>query len=131
MERLCKILIVSTTLFFLMVFICSCAQTETIPNAEQSENPLETTTSTTATETEIPVETTPNNWYVEGYVVPDNWIAVMTWEETFEHYDELTGETQEGKTVEEIVETLVNRNILVFEIFHANGWECKNNNSKI
>ena len=137
MERLCKILIVSTTLFFLMIFICSCAQTQTNPYVEQSENTSESTTTTitstqeqetTATETEAPVEAVPNNWYVEGYEVPEDWIAVMTREDAFEHYDELVGETQEGKTTEEIVETLVNRNILVFEIFHGWGWECKNTN---
>ena len=125
----------------LAFFACGCDQAQTTVDIDLYEETTTTTVTaaattttatkeqeTTITETEAPAETTPNNWYVEGYVVPDDWIAVMTSEEAFGHYDELTGETQEGKTVEEIVETLVNRNILVFEIFHANGWECKNTN---
>lgn len=118
----------------LAVFACGCSQT----NQNDSENPPETTTSTTTTtreeetasveKTEAPAETAPNNWYVEGYEVPEDWIAVMTQEEAFEHYDQLTAETQEGKTAEEIVTNLVNRNILVFEIFHGRGFECKNDN---
>lgn len=140
-----KIKLFAALITALAIFVCGCSHTK--PDAVQNEsenttlepvNTLEITTAaqeqettaaeTTAAKTDPPAETTPNNWYVEGYEVPDDWIAVMTQEEAFEHYDELTSETQEGKTVKEIVENLVNRNILVFEIFHGRGFECKNAN---
>lgn len=136
METLSKISITLAAIIFLIAFACGCdqAQTpididlyeETTTTAATATTVTTTTTKeqeTTAAENEAPAVTTPNNWYVEGYVVPDDWIAVMTEEEAFEHYDELAGAVQEGKTIEEIVETLVNRNILVFEIFRGFGFE--------
>ena len=126
-----KIKLFTALITALTIFVCGCSRAK--PDAAQNEtgNTSETTTTaqeqeTAAAETDAPAETVPNNWYVEGYEVPEDWVAVMTQEEAFEHYDRLTAETQEGKTVEEIVETLVNRNILVFEIFQGNGYEFKN-----
>lgn len=134
-----RIKILTALTITLAIFICGCSQTSPAPSQDESES--ENTTSEpdntsetaaqeqeTTTEPEAPAEAVPNNWYVEGYEVPENWIAVMTHEEAFECFDELVAETQEGKTVEEIVTNLVNRNILVFEIFHGRGFERKNAN---
>ena len=71
-------------------------------------------------------DTAPNNWYMDGYVVPENWIPLMLCDDAFKHYDELMGEAQEGKTVEEIVETLMNKNTLAFEICHGYGIGTEN-----
>ena len=130
-----------TAIAALTFFACGCEQAQTpidIDLHEETTTAAATTTTTLAATTTTTTqeetdavsftgEAVPNNWYTEGFVVPDNWVAVMTDEEAFEHYDRLTGETQEGKTVEEIVENLVNRNIIVFEIFHGSGFELKNN----
>ena len=131
MKGTCK----SGVLLSAAVFLCSCGQAQEPIDIDLHEETTTTaaaaatTTTTITTQQETAVsftgEPVPNNWYTEGFVVPDNWVAVMTDKEAFEHYDRLTGEIQEDKTVEEIVENLVNRNILVFEIFHGSGYESE------
>lgn len=65
------------------------------------------------------------NWYKVGFeyneefVVPRNWLPIMTSEEAFEHFDEIIDESQSEKNVSEIIQNLMNRNVIAFEIIYG------------
>lgn len=132
-------------LSLLLMTACVCLQlcgcTQQSGNTEQSENSSETSnelnapilneqaeSGLTASESDSqdikPANsdsTNPDNWYVDGYTIPSNWTAVMTSDEAFEHFDEVIGETQhgKGKSIDEIIKTLLNRNVIAFEILYG------------
>lgn len=64
--------------------------------------------------------TPPNNWHNEGYIIPENWLPIMRNDEAFENLDSLFNEPQAGKSISEIIQNLVNRNIVAVDIFY--GW---------
>lgn len=68
----------------------------------------------------------PNNWYVDGYVVPSNWIPLTTANDAFECYDQIIGDTQSGKNINETIELLMKKNILVFETIQGRSFELDN-----
>ncbi len=61
----------------------------------------------------------PDNWYVEGYEIPDNWLPVMMSTEVFEHYDEIFSETRSDKAIDVTIQNLMNRNVIAFEILYG------------
>ena len=103
------------------------AETEAVTKTETKTGTEEGTKSETETEGKSESETKPNeteadNWYNDGFVVPDNWMAVMTNGEAFEHFDEIAGEAQDGKSIDEIVQNLMNRNVIAFAICNGSGY---------
>ncbi len=102
-------------------------QTETVENIfVKTENgwrirALYTTYGYIVAEAETePPDLPPNNWYNEGFVIPENWLPIMKNDEAFENLDSLFNEPQAGKSISEIIQNLVNRNIVAIDIFY--GW---------
>lgn len=75
------------------------------------------------TETKNPEITVADNWYNDGFVVPENWIEVMTAEKAFENFEELKDAEQNEKSLEEIVAALMNKNVIAFELLNGRGYE--------
>lgn len=100
--------------------------------AEMSVAKVTTTTSIAElTVTEITdVETTNfvsepeiNNWYIDGYVIPENWISVMTSEEALLKADELINSAAENTSCSDTILQLMNKNVLAFNTMQLNTFE--------
>lgn len=64
-----------------------------------------------------------NKWIWGEFIVPDNWREVLTTEEAFERFDEITAPLPEGASLEDEIVLLMNRNVLCFSIGHLERFE--------
>lgn len=132
-----------TAVFALLCCGCSAEQgapdTETLDDPEDFVITSEDTADTAEGYAEVPETAAPerepggtetgygaaaDNWLMEGFEVPDNWIEVMTAEEALARFDELTGGSQDGESIEDIILTLMNRNILAFETMQCRTYNA-------
>ncbi|MCM1334474.1 MAG: hypothetical protein NC084_01185 [Bacteroides sp.] len=67
-------------------------------------------------EAALPAATTVDpgayNWMIEGYVVPENWREIYTYDEAFENFDTVAAPPPKGSSFEDEIVLLMNRNIL-------------------
>lgn len=99
---------------------------ETMTDSIQTDQPESTSASSVTTASTAPYTMSPSDiWYKVGFeyneefVIPKNWLSIMTSEEAFEHFDEIIDESQSEKNVSEIIQNLMNRNVIAFEILYG------------
>ncbi len=57
------------------------------------------------------------------FIVPENWREILTTEEAFERFDEITAPLPEGDSPEDEIVLLMNRNVLCFDTAYVNSFE--------
>lgn len=68
-------------------------------------------------------ESVIDNWYIDGYIIPENWLPVMSSDEANSQIDNLINLKAENDNIEEAMLILTNRNVIVFNVMQLTNFE--------